>query len=166
MHCFYHPGCLFSVCTHILTQLHGIFKNKMNFNICVQLRVLLKKSTDSIWSWRVTIHFYWSRRAPLVVADEAKLAIFSPTFFLFFFFLFSFFLRLLLFTHFGDTQEANFFSSPQFLELEGICKKKIIIFLNLNSFFYKSCFLLFTASVRSWKPEPPLVPGVFTFLLL
>ena len=41
-------------------------------------------------------------RASPVVADEAKLAII-------FIYFFSFFLRLLLFTHFGDTQEANFF---------------------------------------------------------
>ena len=44
-----------------------------------------------------------SRRAPLGVADEAKLAI------VFTYFFSSFFLRLLLSTHFGDTQEANFF---------------------------------------------------------
>ena len=65
--------------------------------------------------------------APPVVADEAKLAILlvqaclrAPpeaklaivfTYFFLSFFLFScfFVLRLLLFTHFGDTQEANFF---------------------------------------------------------
>ena len=51
-----------------------------------------------------SIKLCWSRRAPHVVADEAKLAIVFTYFFSssssFFFF---FFLRLLLFTHFGES---------------------------------------------------------------
>ena len=54
------------------------------------------------------VHACW--HAPLVVVNEAKLAIVFTYFFSLLFFSFlSFFLHLLLFTPFGDTQEANFF---------------------------------------------------------
>ena len=69
-------------------------------------------------------------RVPHVVADEAKLAIVFTDFFLSFFL---FLLRLLLFTYFGDTQEANFFSSPH-IKKEYL---KNIFFLHISSSYAK-----------------------------
>ena len=53
-------------------------------------------------------------RAPHVVADEAKLAIVFTYFFLFSFFFFLFLLRLLLFTHFGESPVRENLFPPVF----------------------------------------------------
>ena len=81
----------------------------------------------------------WSRWLPL----KQSWPLFSLTFFFFS-------LHLLLFTHFGDTQKAKFYSGPHiFAYLEG----KYYNFFSLKRFFtkvdFRAIFLLFTASVRS-----------------
>ena len=61
-------------------------------------------------------------------------------------------LHALLFTHFEDTQEVDFYW-PSYFNI-----KKKFCFTKAD---FRAFFLLFTASVRSRKSGPTLVPGVF-----
>ena len=75
-----------------------------------------------------------------------------------------------LLTHFGETHMRENLFPPIFWHKKKISAKKIRKNGNLNFLPKKAdfCvfFLLFTASVRSWRPEPPLVPGVLAITTL
>ena len=75
-------------------------------------------------------------RAPPVVADEAKLAIVFTYFFLSSFF----FLRLLLFTHFGESPVRENLFPTIFWHNQKIYAKKNIFLVNFNFFTKKSGF--------------------------
>ena len=100
-------------------------------------------------------------RAPYGVADEAKLAI------VFTYFLFSFFfllLRLLLFTHFGESPVRENLFPPIFWHNSKIYAKKYFFLGNFNSFYGKKLIFAHffrTASVWLRSLDQPLVPGVF-----
>ena len=84
-----------------------------------------------------------------------------PSFSLSLLFLSYIFLRLLLLTHFGETPRVWKFVPQYFGITRRYIQKK-----NLFEFCYKKNDFLFTASVRSWRPGPPLVPGLFTDFLV
>ena len=73
------------------------------------------KSSDFLFLVSQLTYLYWSRRlacATRVGERKRSWPLFSPTFFVFFFFIL---LLLLLFTHFGDTPEAEIFPPPHIL---------------------------------------------------
>ena len=103
-------------------------------------------------------------RAPCLRAPCVAWPLLLPSFSLFF--SLSLCLRLLLFTHFGETPVCEIIFAPIFWHNQKIYAKKIvgIIFIFFTGKIdFLAYFQLFTASVRSRPSWPPAVHGVFAY---